>query len=77
MQLDIGGTTAKCFSCGSKEFEPLVPNAGTRHDRLACVHCSTEVLYEDLVAQIARAAIARWSGAAHHHRPNGRPADSE
>ena len=61
MQLDIGGIVAKCFSCGSKEFASLRPNTAGRRDRLACVRCWTEVLYEDLLSQIARAAIARRS----------------
>ena len=59
MQLDMGGIVAKCFSCGSKEFASLRPNAGDRCDRLACVRCCTEVVYEDLLSQIARTAIRR------------------
>jgi len=61
MQLDIGRIAAKCFSCGSKEFESLRPNAADRSDRLACVRCCTEVVYEDLLSQIARTAIGRRS----------------
>lgn len=59
MQLDIGGIVAKCFSCGSKEFASLRPNATERSDRLACVRCCSEVVYEDLLSQVARAAIGR------------------
>ena len=61
MQLDMGGIVAKCFSCGSKEFASLLPNAADRSDRLACVRCCTEVVYEDLLSQIARTAIGRRS----------------
>ena len=61
MHVDIGGTVAKCFSCGGKEFAALGPNTTDRSDRLACVHCCTEVAYEDLFSQVARAAIARRS----------------
>jgi hypothetical protein len=61
MQLDIGGIVAKCFSCGSKEFASLRPNAADRSDRLVCVRCCTEVVYEDLLSQIARTAIGRRS----------------
>jgi hypothetical protein len=61
MQLDIGGIVAKCYSCGSKEFASLLPNAADRSDRLACVRCCTEVVYEDLLSQIGRTAIGRRS----------------
>lgn len=61
MQLDMGGIVAKCFSCGSKEFASLRPNTADRSDRLACVRCCTEVVYEDLLSQIARTAIVRRS----------------
>jgi hypothetical protein len=59
MQLDIGGIVAKCFSCGSKEFASLRPHAAHGHDRLACVRCCSEVVYEDLLSQVARTAIGR------------------
>ena len=58
MQLDISGTVAKCFSCGSREFASLRPNSADRSDRLACVRCCTEVVYEDLLSQMYRTAIA-------------------
>jgi hypothetical protein len=61
MQLDIGGIVAKCFSCGSNEFASLRPNAADRSDRLACVRCCAELVYEDLLSQIARTAIVRRS----------------
>jgi hypothetical protein len=56
MQLDIGGTVAKCFSCGSKEFASLRPSVADGSDRLACVQCCTEVAYDDLLSQIYRTA---------------------
>jgi hypothetical protein len=62
MQLDIGGIVAKCFSCGSNEFASLRPTAADRSDRLACVRCCSEVVYEDLLSQIDNAAIARRRG---------------
>jgi hypothetical protein len=65
MQLNIGGIVAKCYSCGSNEFASLRPNAADRGDRLACVRCCTEVLYEDLLSRIARAAIVRRSAPKH------------
>ena len=61
MQLDIGGIVAKCFSCGSKEFASLRPHAPHGNDRLACVRCCSEVVYEDLLSQVARTAIGRRS----------------
>jgi hypothetical protein len=63
MQLDMGGIVAKCFLCGSKEFASLRPNAADRSDRLACVRCCSEVVYEDLLSQVARTAIGRRSAA--------------
>jgi hypothetical protein len=63
MQLDIGGIVAKCFSCGSKEFASLLPNAAHRSDRLVCVRCCSEVVYEDLLSQVARTALGRRSAA--------------
>jgi hypothetical protein len=68
MQLDIGGIVAKCFLCGSKEFESLRPSAHNRSDRLACVRCCTEVVYDDLLSQIGRAAIAKRRGLTQHVR---------
>lgn len=62
MQLDICGIVAKCFSCGAKEFESLRPHVADRTDRLVCVRCSSEVVYEDLLSQVARTALARRSG---------------
>ena len=57
MQLDISGILAKCFSCGSTDFEPLRPTPAGPSDRLACARCSTEVCYQDLLSQTCRAAI--------------------
>jgi hypothetical protein len=61
MQLNISGIVAKCFSCGCKEFASLRPDAANRSDRLACVRCCAEVVYEDLISQIARTAVDRSS----------------
>lgn len=58
MQLDIGGTVAKCLSCDSKEFASLRPYTAGRKDRLVCVRCWEEVFYEDLRSQIFKRAIA-------------------
>jgi hypothetical protein len=58
MQIDVGGIVAKCFSCGNDDFVVLWPRPDQPADKLACAECCTEVLYDDLLAQIARAAIA-------------------
>lgn len=52
MRFGIGGTLAKCLACGSNDFAPLRRTPMERSDRLACIHCCSEMVYEDLVSQI-------------------------
>jgi hypothetical protein len=79
MQFDIGGILAKCFSCGSNDFAPLRSTPAEPHDRLACARCCTEVVYEGLLSQIGRTAIAKRNAGRPSARrkkpgaPDGRP----
>lgn len=63
MRFDIGGIVAKCFSCGNDEFAALQPDSARGADRLACTCCCTEVVYDDLLSQIGRAALSRRTAA--------------
>jgi hypothetical protein len=61
MRFDIDGILAKCFSCGGSEFAPLRASPGRPVDTLACTHCCSEIMYDDLLSQIARTAITARS----------------
>jgi hypothetical protein len=59
MHIDVGGVSAKCFVCGSNDFESLRARPGEPSDKLTCTDCCAEVSYDDLLSQIGRIAIAR------------------
>jgi hypothetical protein len=73
MRFDIGGISAKCFLCGSNDFESLRSRAGEPSGKLTCTDCCAEVLYDDLLSQICRTAIARLKAT---HIPAQRTAGS-
>ena len=70
MRVSIGGIFAKCLAGGCNDFAPSRPLQ--RSDLLACARCCNHIVYEELLAQIGREAVARVKAA----RPDPRRAST-